>query len=309
MARVTRRQPPRKRPRSNTASRQSLRPALTTVSPGIIWIVLFLIIPALSMLAYSFLTRMRYGRVGPPLTLENYLTFIGFTQLGYDPLYLIIFGKTLLLAAGVTFLSLLVGYPLAFFIARAGPWKGLLLTLVIIPFWTNFLIRTYAWLLILAANGPVNNLLQSIGIIDAPIAMVPSLGAIFVGMVYAHLPFLILPVYASVEKIDWSLVEAAQDLGASPARAFWHVVVPQTMPGIIAGVMLVFIPALGNFITPDLLGGSRDILIGNVIQQQFGPALNWPFGSAISFVVLSFVLIALYLYARSAGDKGMEVLG
>jgi spermidine/putrescine transport system permease protein len=139
--------------------------------------------------------------------------------------------------------------------------------------------------------------------------MVPSLGAIFVGMVYAHLPFLILPVYASVEKIDWGLVEAAQDLGTSPARAFWHVIVPQTMPGIIAGVMLVFIPALGNFITPDLLGGSRDILVGNVIQQQFGPALNWPFGSAISFVVLSFVLIVLYLYARAAGDRGMEVLG
>ena len=277
------------------------------MSPGILWITALLILPSLAMLAYSFLTRGRFGRVGPPLTWENYATFFGQTQLGYDSIYLQILGKTFLLAGGVTVLSLLIGYPLAFFIARS-KYKDVLLTLVIIPFWTNFLIRTYAWLLILAANGPVNGLLLWLGVVDEPQSLIPSLGAIFVGMVYAHLPFLILPVYSSVEKIDWSLVEAASDLGAGPIRAFWHVVVPQTLPGIIAGVMLVFVPALGNFITPDLLGGSKDILIGNVIQQQFGPALNWPFGSAISFVVLSFVLVLLYLYARAAGEKGMEVL-
>lgn len=277
------------------------------MSPGILWITALLILPSLAMLAYSFLTRGRFGRVGPPLTWENYATFFGQTQLGYDSIYLQILGKTFLLAGGVTVLSLLIGYPLAFFIARS-KYKDVLLTLVIIPFWTNFLIRTYAWLLILAANGPVNGLLLWLGVVDEPQSLIPSLGAIFVGMVYAHLPFLILPVYSSVEKIDWSLVEAASDLGAGPIKAFWHVVVPQTLPGIIAGVMLVFVPALGNFITPDLLGGSKDILIGNVIQQQFGPALNWPFGSAISFVVLSFVLVLLYLYARAAGEKGMEVL-
>lgn len=281
---------------------------LATVGPGVAWITGLLILPSLVMLAYSFLTRYRFNRVGYPWTLDNYATFIGFTQLGYDPLYLVIFGRTLLLALGVTVLSVLIGYPLAFFIARSGRWRMLLLTLVIIPFWTNFLIRTYAWMLILASNGPVNSSLQFFGITDQPVALFPSWGAVFVGMVYAHVPFLILPVYASIEKIDWTQVEAAADLGADRVRAFWYVIVPQTLPGVIAGVLLVFVPALGNFITPDLLGGSKNVLIGNVIQQQFGPALNWPFGSAISFVVLGFVLIALYIYARAAGEKGMEVL-
>jgi spermidine/putrescine transport system permease protein len=289
--------------------RRHLGQVLATVSPGILWIIVLLILPSMTLLAYSFLTRYRFNRVGEPWTLDNYRTFLGYTQLGYDPLYLIILAKTLLLALGVTVLSILIGYPLAFFIARAGRWKTVLLVLVIIPFWTNFLIRTYAWLLILASDGPVNNFLQFMGLTDAPISLFPSLGAIFVGMVYAHVPFLILPVYASVEKIDWRLVEAASDLGASPIKAFWYAVVPQTLPGLIAGILLVFVPALGNFITPDLLGGSRDVLIGNVIQQQFGPALNWPFGSAVSFVVLSFVLVGLYFYARAAGEKGAEVLG
>ncbi|MBS3933288.1 MAG: ABC transporter permease [Truepera sp.] len=281
---------------------------LATVGPGVLWITLLLIIPSLVMLAYSFLTRYRFNRVGYPWTLEHYGTFLGFTQLGYDPIYLSVFGKTLLVASGVSVLAVLIGYPLAFFIARAGPWKTLLLTLVIIPFWTNFLIRTYAWILILASNGPVNSGLQLLGITSEPLALFPSLGAVFVGMVYAYVPFLILPVYASVEKVDWSLVEAAADLGANRLRAFWYVIVPQTLPGVIVGVLLVFVSALGNFITPALLGGSKEVLIGNVIQQQFGPALNWPFGSAISFVVLGFVLMALYLYARAAGQKGLEVL-
>lgn len=288
--------------------RRQLGQIASFISPGVLWITFLLILPSLTLLAYSFLTRYRYNRVGEPYTLGNYLTFTGFTQLGYDPLYLLIFAKTLLLALGVTLLSVVFGYPLAFYIARSGAKKDLLLTLVIIPFWTNFLIRSYAWLLILASDGPINRALQFFNLTEAPVALFPSLGAVFVGMVYAHVPFLILPVYASIERVDWTLVEAAGDLGATPLQAFWHVVLPQTLPGLIAGVLLVFIPALGNFITPDLLGGSREVLIGNVIQQQFGPALNWPFGSAISFVVLSFVLLALYFYARGAGDKGMEVL-
>ncbi len=283
------------------------RLVLSTVGPGLVWITLLLIVPSFILLAYSFLTRYRFNRIGLPLTLEHYGTFIGYTQLGYDPIYLLIFGRTLLLAVGVTLLCLLLGYPLALFIARSKR-RNLLLVLVMIPFWTNFLIRTYAWLLILAGNGPVNGFLKTLGVIQESLPLVPSLGAIFIGMVYAHLPFLVLPVYSSLEKVDWRLVEAAMDLGAGPARAFRHGVFPQTVPGVIAGSLLVFVPALGNFITPDLLGGSRNALIGNVIQQQFGTALNWPFGSAVSFVVLGFVLVALYVYARSVGQRGMEVL-
>ncbi|MDZ7705005.1 MAG: ABC transporter permease [Trueperaceae bacterium] len=283
------------------------RLVLATVGPGILWITLLLILPSLILLAYSFLTRYQFNRIGLPLTLEHYATFIGYTQLGYDPVYLLIFARTLLLAVGVTLLCLLLGYPLALFIARSKR-RNLLLVLVMIPFWTNFLIRTYAWLLILAGNGPVNGLLKTIGVIQDSLQLVPSLGAVFVGMVYAHLPFLVLPVYSSLEKVDWRLVEAAMDLGAGPARAFRHGIFPQTVPGVVAGSLLVFVPALGNFITPDLLGGSRNALIGNVIQQQFGSALNWPFGSAISFVVLGFVLLSLYIYARMLGERSTEVL-
>lgn len=287
--------------------RRQIKPIALTTGPGILWITALFLVPSLTLLAYSFLTRNRLGLVDLPWTLKNYRTFFGQTILGYDPLYMQILLKTILLALGVTLLCIVIGYPLAFFISGSKR-KNLLLTLVVIPFWTNFLIRTYAWMLILGAAGPLVALLRLFGY-SGNAALFPSLGAVFVAMVYAHLPFFILPVYASVEKIDWRLVEAAYDLGAGPIRAFFTVIVPQTTAGIIAGVMLVFIPALGNFITPDLLGGSKQALIGNVIQQQFGSARNWAFGSAISFIVLAFVLLALYLYARSAGEKGMEVLG
>ena len=287
--------------------RFQIRQILATVSPGVLWITVLFIIPSITLLSYSFLTRDRLGQVALPWTLKNYKTFFGQTILGYDPLYMQILLKTVLLALAITILCMIIGYPLAFFISRSKR-KNLYLTLVIIPFWTNFLIRTYAWMLLLGAAGPITWVAKTFGFISEG-SLYPSLGAVFVAMVYAHVPFFILPVYASVEKIDWRLVEAAADLGASPIRAFFQVVVPQTMSGIIAGVMLVFIPALGNFITPDLLGGSKQALMGNVIQQQFGSARNWAFGSALSFVVLAFVLIALYFYARSAGEEGMEVLG
>ena len=298
---------PKPRSKSKPPWRFQIKQILATVSPGVLWILILFIIPSITLLSYSFLTRNRLGQVELPWTLKNYRTFFGQTVLGYDPLYMQILLKTVLLALGVTVLCILIGYPLAFFISRSKR-KNLWLTLVIIPFWTNFLIRTYAWMLILGSAGPVAAFLQVFGF-PADTSLFPSLGAVFVAMVYAHVPFFILPVYSSVEKIDWRLVEAASDLGANPVRAFFSVIVPQTSAGIIAGIMLVFIPALGNFITPDLLGGSKQALIGNVIQQQFGPARNWAFGSAISFIVLAFVLLALYLYARSAGEEGMEVLG
>lgn len=294
-------------PKPKAPWRFQLGQILATVSPGVLWIIFLFIIPSITLLSYSFLTRDRLGLVNLPWTFKNYQTFFGQTILGYDPIYMFILLKTFMLAFGVTVLCVLIGYPLAFFISRSKR-KNLWLTLVIIPFWTNFLIRTYAWMLILGSAGPVSGFLQLFGF--APdTALFPSLGAVFVAMVYAHVPFFILPVYASVEKINWRLVEAASDLGANPVRAFLTVIVPQTMSGIIAGIMLVFIPALGNFITPDLLGGSKQALIGNVIQQQFSSARNWAFGSALSFIVLAFVLLALYIYARSAGEEGMEVLG
>lgn len=272
----------------------TLRRFFATLGPGTLWLLVFLIVPALVMLGYSFLTRTDLAQVGPPWTLESWQRVFG-----YDALFqewvgdnLRVLWRSVWVAGLSTLLCVLMGYPLAFYIARQSPGrKNLLLLLLIIPFWTNFLIRVYAWILILR-----------------PFDLVPSLTATFLGMVYAFLPFFVLPVYSSVEKVDWRLLEAAQDLGAPPARAFITSVLPQTMPGLVAGIILTFIPALGTFVVSDILGGAKTALVGNLIQNQFGQAGDWPYGSALSFLLMGFVLVGLWLYARTAGQKGLEEL-
>lgn len=272
----------------------TLRRFLSTLGPGTVWLVVFLVLPLLVMLGYSLLTRTDLAQVGAPTTLESWARVFG-----YDTLFqewtgdnARVLWRSLWVAGLSTLLCVLMGYPLAFHIARQDARrKNLLLLLLIIPFWTNFLIRVYAWILILR-----------------PFDLVPSLTATFLGMVYAFLPFFVLPVYASVEKVDWRLYEAAADLGAPPVRAFFAAVVPQTLPGLIAGVLLTFIPALGTFVVADILGGAKTALVGNLIQNQFGQAGDWPYGSALSFLLLGFVLLGLWLYARAAGQKGLEEL-
>ncbi|WP_309571048.1 ABC transporter permease [Deinococcus sp.] len=272
----------------------SVRRFLNTIGPGTLWLVAFLVLPALVMLAYSFLTRVDLARVGPPWTLESWQRVAG-----YDALFqewvgdnVRVLWRSVWVAGLSTLLCVLMGYPLAFYIARQDARrKNLLLLLLIIPFWTNFLIRVYAWILILR-----------------PFDLVPSLAATFLGMVYAFVPFFVLPVYSSVEKIDWRLLEAAEDLGASPVRAFLAGVFPQTLPGLVAGIILTFIPALGTFVVSDILGGAKTALVGNVIQNQFGQAGDWPYGSALSFLLMGVVLLGLWAYARTAGQKGLEEL-
>jgi len=287
--------------------RADFRRLALTVGPGALWLALFVVLPALIILAYSFMTRTDIGSVAPPVTTENYARFLGFDVLGYDPLYLQILWRSVVLAAVTTLLCILIGYPLAFYIAvQPARRKNLLLLLLIVPFWTNFLIRTYAWIVILGREGALNTALAHVGL--PTLDLYPGPVAVYLGMLYGFLPFLVLPVYASVEKIDWSLVEAAADLGAPPRRAFREAVLPQTLPGLVAGVILTFIPALGTFVTPDLLGGARDALIGNVVQQQFGQSRDWPFGSAVSFLLMALVLAGLWVYARVAGRRGLEAL-
>ncbi|AFD24922.1 Spermidine/putrescine ABC transporter, permease protein [Deinococcus gobiensis I-0] len=259
-----------------------------------LWLAAFLIVPSLIMLGYSLLTRTDLAQVGPPWTLENWQRVFGYDALFREwvPDNLRVLWRSLVIAALSTLLCVVMGYPLAFYIARQEDRrKQMLLLLLVIPFWINFLIRVYAWILILR-----------------PFGLYPSTAATFLGMVYALLPFFVLPVYASVEKVDWRLLEAAQDLGASPLRAFLAGVVPQTLPGLIAGVLLTFIPALGMFVVSDILGGAKTALIGNLIQNQFGQAGDWPYGSALSFLLMGAVLLGLWLYARAAGQKGLEEL-
>ncbi|MEW6367614.1 MAG: ABC transporter permease [Acidobacteriota bacterium] len=285
-----------------------VRSALTS-GPGILWVSIFLLVPLVSIAVISFLSRGTYGEIQRPFTVENFVRFMGFGFFGYDPLYPQIVLRSLVLGAGTAILCVIGGLPLAFFIAAMpARYKNLALTLVLIPFWTNLLIRTYAWQILLAPENPLARLLAWLHLAAPGEPLYPSAFAIYIGMICDYLPFLVMPLYASVEKIDWSIAEAAMDLGADGWRVFWHAVLPQVVPGLVAGVILVFIPAMGQFVIPDLLGGAKTVMLGNAIQQQFGPSRDWPFGSAITLLAMALVMIGLYLYARSAGEKGGDIL-
>ncbi|GDX82409.1 spermidine/putrescine ABC transporter permease [Deltaproteobacteria bacterium] len=264
--------------------------------PGTGWLLVFFMIPLLLMLVYSFMPKGMYGGVVAGFTFEHYLRF-------FDPLYLKILVTTVLYAAACTVLSLLMGYPVAYVISRAGPWKNLLVFLVIVPFWTSFLVRTYAMMFLLADEGLINKVLLALHLIEAPIAMLPSTSAVMAGLVYGFLPFMVLPIYGSLEKLDPSLLEAAEVLGAKPFARFMKIVLPLSMPGVVAGSLLVFIPALGSYLTSDLLGGAKTFMIGNLVQQQFMKANNWPFGSAASFVVMAVVLAAVFGFLRQRDNS------
>ncbi len=286
---------------------------LFLLSPSLFWLVVFFLAPLLLVFVISFGQRGTYGGVEWVLSMNNYARF-------FDPLYLRIFGHTFLIALATTLICLLTGYPLAYFIATRPPrWRNGLVLLLMIPFWTNFLIRTYAWLLILRDQGLLNTfwtgalhsfLLQAsqtfptslwnplLEITATPLKMFGTSGAIIVGLVYAWLPDMVLPCYASIERLDFSLVEAAQDLYANRLKSFLRVILPLTMPGVVAGSVLVFIPSLGAYITPDLLGGAKSIMLGNVIYSQFMSARDYPFGSAVSFVLMTVMLIGTLVYFR-----------
>jgi spermidine/putrescine transport system permease protein len=272
-------------------------------------VTLFLLLPMLGIAAISFLRRGTYGQLEWTFTLENFKRFAGFGTFGYDPVYLQVIGRSLGLAAGTSLFCALAAVPLAFFVARLpSRWKQLALMLVVIPFWTNLLIRTYAWQILLSGTSWLARAAATVGWSEPGTALFPSMFAVFVGLTCDYLPFLVLPLYASVEKLDWTLAEAASDLGANPWQVFWHAVLPQVRPGLVAGTILVFVPATGQFIIPDLLGGAKTALLGNAIQQQFGPSRDWPFGSAIACLAMALVLLGLWLYARTTDREGEALL-
>jgi len=268
--------------------------------PAIVWLLAFLIAPLVIVIIVSLATRGPYGKTLYGLSPANYLRAI-------DPLYLRAYWRTIWIATATTGLCAVVSYPVAYYLAlRAGErWKRLLLVLTVIPFWTSFLIRTYAWMLLLRSEGVINTALLNTGLIHEPLKLLYNDFAVLVGQVYGELPFMILPIYVVLERLDTRLLEAAQDLGANRFWTFVKITLPLSRPGLIAGIVLVFIPSLGAFITPDLLGGAKSIMVGNLIQNQFAQ-LNQPFGSALSLLLTAAVLLLLAI-AFKAGLKAAEL--
>jgi spermidine/putrescine transport system permease protein len=255
---------------------------------------LLFFVPLCLVVIISFASRGTYGGIVWSFSPTNYLDLLHL-------LYARILGQSILLAAGTTLLCLIMGFPLAYYIARAAPRRqGIWLLLVMIPFWTNFLVRTYAWMFILRTEGLLNTLLLKLGLIAAPIELLYSNTAVVIGLVYGYLPFMVLPLYAALERVDRTLVEAAWDLYATRWAVFGRIILPLARPGVMAGCLLVFIPSLGAFLTPDLLGGARSMMIGNLIQHEFLVARDWPLGAAISCVLMLFVVGMMGWLLRTA---------
>jgi spermidine/putrescine transport system permease protein len=269
------------------------RVARLLFGPALIWLLVFFIAPLLIAVVVSLATRGPYGKTVYDVTGENYLRAL-------DSLYLPAYWRSVWVATATTVITAVVSFPAAYYIAlrAAARWRRVLLVLTVIPFWTSFLVRTYAWILLLRSEGLINSLLMGSGIIHEPLGLLYSDFAVLVGQVYGELPFMILPIYVALERLDKRLLEAAQDLGANRFWTFVRVTLPLSRPGLMAGIVLVFIPSLGAFITPDLLGGAKSVMIGNLIQSQF-TLLNQPFGSALSLILTLSVLILLAVAMRA----------
>jgi spermidine/putrescine transport system permease protein len=262
------------------------------LAPSWVVTVSLFLVPLAIICFYSFLTRGNYGGIVLDWNTESYRRLI-------DPLYGVILLRTFWIAGVSSLLCMLLGFPLALFISRSGGRKNLYLSLVILPFWTSFLVRTYAWMFLLRDTGLINTALQRIGLIHGPLPLLYNDGAVILGLVYSYLPFMVLPLYATLERLDPNLLEAAADLGAKPWATLVRVVLPLCAPGIRAGTVLVFIPCLGAYLTPDLLGGGKSVMAGNLIQNQFTNARDWPFGSAAALGLMAIVMILLLAFVRS----------
>jgi spermidine/putrescine transport system permease protein len=262
------------------------------LAPAALLMLATLVVPLAIVAAYSFLSRGAYGGVEAPWTYENY------TRL-FDPLYAEIFFRSAWVSLIATAGCIVLGFPLALFIARAGKRKNLYLALVILPFWTSFLIRLYAWMFLLRDTGLVDTILIELGLIHEPLQLLYNDGDVILGLIYGYLPFAVLPLYATLERQDPAMLDAAADLGATPLRALWRVTIPLAMPGISAASILVFIPCLGTYIVSDLLGGSKTVLIGNLVQNQFTASRDWPFGAAASILLIAAAIAMLLLMRRS----------
>ena len=263
--------------------------------PYVLWIILFTILPLLIIVLFSFTEKTEMGSISMVFTLDNYRKF-------FQPLYLNVLKRSVILAVVSTVMCLIVGYPMAYIMSRAPRKKrNLMATLFVLPLWTNFLLRIYAWMGLLREQGLVNEFLRAIGLIERPLQLLYNNGAVVMGMVYNFLPFMVLPIYSVLVKLDDSLLEAAHDLGANDVKVFQKVIFPLSLPGVATGIYMVFMPAVSTFVLSDLLGGSHTILLGNLIENQFRNARNWQFGSAISVIMLLFIIVTMGYFAKD-GD-------
>lgn len=274
---------------------------LIMVLPVSLWMILLVAIPFIYVLGISFLEKGTYGGVTLNFTLENYKAV-------FNPLYMKVFGESLIIAGITTIVCVLIAYPFTYFIAQKTTIKKtVFMAMVTVPFLVPSLIRLFSWTNLLRKNGIINNFLMSIGLIKAPLALVYNQVGAMIGLVYILLPFMILPLYSSIDKLNKSYLEASSDLGAKPITTFMQVTLPLTMPGIFAGSILVFIPALGLYYVTDLLGGSKTQLVGNIIKNEFITARNWPMGAALSIFLVLITLVMVWLYQKSGGN--MDELG
>ncbi|MGH8351976.1 MAG: ABC transporter permease [Pseudomonas sp.] len=291
-----------------TASTLERRKALRSflgVSPALAAIGVFLIVPILIVIGYSLMEANPYGGVNPVFSSESYVALLFERQLddslAFTDSYLMIALRSIGIAGLTTVLTLLIGFPVAVWLAmQPAHRRGLLIFLITVPFWANLLIRTYAWILLLRGTGVINTGLLGLGLIDAPLPLLYTDGAVLLGLVYTYAPFVVLPIYSTLEKMDIRLLEAAQDLYAGRARTLFKVVLPLARPGILAGAILTFVPCLGAMIAPELLGGGTKMMLGNLIFRQFSDARNWPFGAALALVLMAAVMLVLTFYAMRA---------
>lgn len=287
------------KPSSKTLSREQVS-LLVMLSPTSLFLGVFFLIPLMIMLTYSFLEPGLYGGVEWSFYHWNYGRILGWADGFYeefDIVYLEILLRSIGLAAATVICSLVVCYPVAFWISRLSPkMKSLFILLITLPFFSSMIVRLYAWILILRDSGFANQFLEWTGVISEPLSIMYSGTAVIIGMVYIFVPFMFLPIYSSVEKLDTRLIQASEDLGATPFTTFRRVIFPMTLPGIMAGSVLVFIPSLGNFVIPELFGGAKVLMIGNMVEQQFLYARNWPFGAALSMIITLFMLILLSVF-------------
>ncbi len=289
-----------------TTQRALTRRGLSFLSSGIFWLSAFLILPSLIFIVLSFAERGVYGEVIWNFSFDNYKRLAGFSTFGWTPDYLLILGRSVVVSLITTLVSILLSYPLTFFIAsRPARNRFVWLVILIIPFWTNIVIRTYAWFLLLSPELPFARLAAFLGFIPDGSSLYPSAFAVYIGMISDYLPFLALPLYSSVERMDWALVEAAQDLYASRFRVFMQAILPQTAPGLTVGIILTLVPTMATFVVPDLLGGAKYMLVGNLIQQQFGTSRDWPFGAAISMALMLLTLLSMRIYRRKGNKVDM----
>lgn len=275
------------------------RHLLFTVAPGAFWIFIFLVLPSAYLMGVAFMTNGPYGLPQMPLSLDAFERLAGVGFLGWSPGNLYTLLRSLWQTLVSTVLVVIVAYPVAYYITTCREkWRPVLLLLVVVPSWTNQVIRAFGWMNLLAPETPLSSLAGSIGLVAPNMGLYPSNFAVTLGLVYNFLPFMVLPLYAAFEKLDTAQVQAAQDLYASPVRAFWHAVFPQTLPGLLAGTVLVAIPAFGMYVIPELLGGGKGMMLGNLVANQFAGSSNWPMGAAGAILMLIATFIGLFAMRR-----------